>query len=52
METAFDDLVRLLKAPQPGLRERSSAFLFQMLGSLATGLAIGLGIALGHAIAG
>lgn len=52
METLLDDLARVLKAPQPGLRDRYGAFLLQLLGNVATGLAVGLGFAIGHAIAG
>ncbi|WP_292323390.1 hypothetical protein [Mesorhizobium sp.] len=52
METALDELTRLLKAPQPGLRDRYGAFVLQLLANVATGLAVGLGFAIGHAIAG
>ncbi|WP_292140837.1 hypothetical protein [Mesorhizobium sp.] len=52
METALDDIARVLTAPQPGLRDRYGAFVLQLLGNIATGLAVGLGFAIGRAIAG
>ncbi|WP_292298422.1 hypothetical protein [Mesorhizobium sp.] len=52
METVLDDLARVLRAQQPGLRERYGAFILQLLANVATGLAVGLGFAIGHAIAG
>ncbi|WP_292618870.1 hypothetical protein [Mesorhizobium sp.] len=52
METALDDLARLLRASQPGLRARYGSFVLQLLANVATGLAVGLGFAIGHAIAG
>lgn len=52
METSLDDLTRLLKAPQHGLRDRYGAFALQLLANVATGLALGVGFAIGRAIAG
>lgn len=52
METALDELVRLLKAPQPSLRDRYGLFVLKFAGNLATGVAIGLGIGVGLALAG
>lgn len=51
METALDDLARILKAPQISLRDRYGAFAMRMAESLATGLAFGMGFAIVHAFA-
>ncbi|BAV45281.1 Uncharacterized protein MLTONO_0378 [Mesorhizobium loti] len=52
METALDDLVRILAAPRTDWRARAAAVALQLAGNLATGLAIGLGIGVGLALAG
>ncbi|WP_292675001.1 hypothetical protein [Mesorhizobium sp.] len=52
METALDDLARILTAPRTGWRGRLSIVALQLAGNVATGLAIGLGIAVGLALAG
>ncbi|WP_287308198.1 hypothetical protein [Mesorhizobium sp.] len=52
METALDDLARILTSPRTDWRGRLSIVALQLAGNVATGLAIGLGIAVGLALAG
>ncbi|WP_165349853.1 MULTISPECIES: hypothetical protein [unclassified Mesorhizobium] len=52
MDTALDELSRLLQAPRPTLRSRYGAFAIRIAEGLATGLAIGAGFAIVRALAG
>ncbi|WP_292216570.1 hypothetical protein [Mesorhizobium sp.] len=52
MEHALDELARILKAPQTGLRDRYGAIVLRPAENLATGLAIGVGFAIVHLVAG
>lgn len=50
--TTFDELARILTAPQRAVRLSYSVLALRLAESLATGLAIGVGIAAGRALAG
>ncbi|WP_192177667.1 hypothetical protein [Mesorhizobium amorphae] len=52
MDTAFDDLSKVLSQPRRDVLSPVRAFALDFAGKLVMGLAIGLGVGLGMAIAG